>query len=70
MKKMEKSEYDEPEDVLEQDDIIEPEDIELEKSKKVRELKDEEIAFEDSQEEYDDFKFDEEEEYLPLEENE
>ena len=67
---MEKSEYDEPEDVLEQDDIIEPEDIELEKSKKVRELKDEEIAFEDSQEEYDDFKFDEEEEYLPLEENE
>ena len=60
--------FDDPEELLEDTEIIEPADIEEYKKRKMKNV-DETIEYEDEQEEFEDFVIDEDiEEYEPLEE--
>lgn len=62
--------HENPEEILDEEDIIEPEEIKLQKKKKIKTLKGTEIEFEDKQENYNEFDIREDiDEYKPLEDD-
>ena len=61
--------YEEPEEILDEEVIIDPEEIKLQKEKKLKFIEDSKIEVEDKQEEYKEFEVEEDiEEYTPIEE--
>jgi hypothetical protein len=66
---MSKEKYAEPEELLDEEDIIDPEEIEFQKKKKLKPIRKRKIKFEEKQEEYNEFSMKKDiEEFTPLEE--
>jgi hypothetical protein len=67
---MSKEEYEDPEEILDENDIIDPEEIAVQKKKKLKTMKRNMIEFEDKQDNYSEFDITENiEEYKPLEDD-